>query len=448
MKRFYVGLVRATLVLALLPLTISVGGISLFTPDAALLPLVLVWGTHVAAMRARRGWRVPVVRGERAITVLVIATCAIVPFSYHLANSSDAALFFLRMAAFYFVVRWLLARGWLLPDQFLRWSVQFAVFLIAIGLIQLLTGTQVGLVANYFGESASEAGAFGATRRLSGTSPNSNVFGQWIVMFGLALNFRLIRGSRLPHLFFLAVVVLVEARLIAATLSRSALLFFVVSNVPLAAMWVWRSPRSRFVQRVVGAAIIAAILTAGIGIGWQRLNEVSLLAERMDAYSNVRRVTAATNGLILLQDPWIAVTGTGWGAFYPALDARGLRGLADDPILRWRDIRDWQGEIHNTFLMVLVEGGIVTFLPFVVLCGVVVLSIHRCVRRNSDPALEEPAFMGILIVAYGLVPMQFTTAATTPWIMPFLVTLCALVFDMIREPAYDRMPREERAVGI
>ncbi len=108
-------------------------------------------------------------------------------FSYDRSVSVVGWMDWIRIVVFYFVVRRLFVAE--ISDKLWeRLLIGLGVGLLGVGLLQLVTGTPIGLVNNYFGTNLDQSSSatvqgHGTNVRISGTTSNPIVYGLWLNLY-------------------------------------------------------------------------------------------------------------------------------------------------------------------------------------------------------------------------------------------------------------------------
>lgn len=400
------------------PLGAAIGPVRIVTVDVLLLPLAALFAfTRAGASLPRVKWE----GAERAMGAAVGLMLLSSILSLQPAISFSFWLVWVRAAAIYVILAHLLT--WeAIDSEWLLGIVQGVLgVLILIGLVQLLTGSAFGLVSNYVGGGERQGSAFEGTRRLSGTTPEANVYGQWVALFSTALNASIMFRSRHMVLIKLALVLAVEITLIGATLSRGNLIFFILLNLTLVVIWIRHSPPQSAILKLLGVLLGTAAFGLWAFVAAAGGGTLGQIASRFAAQDAVR-VLQIMHGIELLQHPKILVAGSGFGSFYPALEAHGI---AISPIERWH-FADATTGIHNAFLLVATEAGTIVAGIFIWFS----LSTVRCAFRGA-PNVERPRWVTAALIAmvlsYVILPMQVYMSAVGYPTLLFLAIIAVLV---------------------
>jgi hypothetical protein len=294
------------------------------------------------------------------------------------------------------------------------------VFLLLVGVIQILTSSDFGLVANYFGENLNETPkAFGAIPRISGTSNSSNVFGQWIVVFCSLLNAKLLFSEKKigSRRIYIVPLLCLEVIVLMFSLSRGSMLFFLFTNVVVFFIWIVVSKR----HYLMGIFFMAGILVVSGFLGYRYYKSVEpviVLIERFESNADESRFEMLKKGLTLLNHPKVFFFGTGLGAFFPALMDYGI---GTKEIKENKDLSTRAYGIHNVPALLLVEGGVFVFLTF---SAFYVLALKKAFNVMAEFRHTPLCYLGVYLfsILLGLlVPMQ-VYASTANWnVLMFII---------------------------
>jgi hypothetical protein len=413
-----------TLFSALLPLGKEFGVFRVYTIDLMLWPSLFFFSLWFMMQRHMKApsWS-PI---EKLFIVIFVMMCFAAPFSSYPINTLDKLLIWCRWIALYVLFKVFWENGIIQLDDWRKWWVFFGFFLLALGALQIVTLSDIGLIGNYFGEDVTETQrAFGVIPRVSGTAKSSNVYGQWLVIFTLLVNARILFTPRRrirPALFFLLAFCL-EAVVVLFSLSRGTLVFFGLANFVILFIWIKRK-RKNLILTILGFTSLVFLV---IGFGYQYYQDIEpvyILVERFDSNADDQRMAMLRLGWDLLDKPKVLLLGTGLGAFLPALAKYGI-GTAE--IREEVDLSKRAYGIHNIFLLLLVEGGIFVFAAF---CLFYLASIRKALRimRNLEgtPRYYVGVYLFSVLVAL-LFPMQIyvSTISWNVWI--FVLVLIAVV---------------------
>jgi O-antigen ligase len=297
-----------------------------------------------------------------------------------------------------------------------------ALFLVGLGFLQIAAGEPLGIIADYFGESREQYGWY----RVSGPTPNSNVFAMWVIVYG-GLSLSVFLAKIRPFLFF-AMASAMTVVLI-GTLSRGGALGFVVLVFVLLLMHSqtilsmrFLIPASLLTVGLVGllfimvVANVQPVLTRGV------LNLVSRQEEARDFEEGAKRRDLLQLGLQLLRRPKIAAVGSGAGGMLQA----SLVGSSATAAISQRLVDggvDVGTGVHNVWIATAVENGIpsaaILFLIFVFF----IRQITRWRRRHEESRIWAAYLMAIGIWYLVVASQVYLEAARLPVLLPVVVLI-------------------------
>lgn len=312
--------------------------------------------------------------------------------------------------------------------QLVLFAFAFVAIQASVAALQYVTGEPIGYIGGYLGQSQTgELETFGellGMPRVVGTLGGSpNMLGR--VMLVLS-PFVLYHGLRVPQQGLRAA--LVDRRLwlflvsgvLLLTMSRSSILAFVVlGSVAWVATRV-QSLRRRSLLQWMGLSrstfLVLAVATAAVLVVLTSPQLRSQIVRPVVA--NVERVAALVDAGIDLQARAIEVRlelleqGLGMFADNPFTgvgyqNTRRISEMTANPIIEWRELR-----VHNAYVLVLAEGGIVAFLAFLNLTLYPAVVSWRNRRRMPGAWAFVAAAVAILVVIQ--VGTTFDTSGVAP----------------------------------
>lgn len=408
----------ATLVALVFPLGLIVGPFRIVTVDPVLVPLLLLTALVLTQVPVNVRLHAP----ERALLFLLGFLLISSIASTDPLVSLNMWTVWMRAGLFYLSVRYLLSAGILTLHTISRdLSVVWAVLLF-VGLVQVITGTQFGLLANYLGSGGEQLSTFGEVRRVSGTTSEANVYGQFIVMLSLLTNaYLLLERQGWGRLFLFTLLLVAELTVLIGTLSRATVGLFVVGHSLLGVYWIRAStPGSGMLK--VGLTGLAVMILSGLAFYLVSVGgTLALLALRFSEAGDGRWLQIA-HGFEILSEPKIMALGTGLGTFYEALMEAGI---PISPREAWH-FAGSRVSIHNGPLLLLVEGGVVTAALFIAFLLGGVLTAFRCLGSRAVPGMPGglSAALAIILLTYTLIPFQlYMTAVTYPVLLLVLLAV-------------------------
>jgi len=347
-----------------------------------------------------------------------------------------------RLLIIYFLARTLM--GSVITEQTLR--IQFGlltIFLMSLGLLQIIMGKPIGLLANYFGRDLNQVGwsivsDYGARFRVSGPTPNSNVFAMWIIIYGgLSLSFAM---AHKRFLLFICSIVLMWIVLI-GTLSRGGFIGFSVFLLLL--MWFNRNkilssqfglPILIFTSGLL--AIMLGVLFLGSDLWFAK--GIYFLFERQsqsrDFSEGGLRRELIEAGLQLLANPKILLVGCGADSMLDAMVKYAGKLATSSKIMNLISSGiETRAEVHNVWIRTAVETG---FLSSSILFSLFFLFIRKTTqwRRKIDKNnLPWTSYLLSLSGWYILISSQiYLAAAKLPVLLPIVLLMAFVVSHMTK----------------
>jgi O-antigen ligase len=394
-----------------------------YTVDLALVLFVPLVALCVLMRGVPAGLRLQAVDVAFALALLMMLISLI--FSVAWRHSLTGAMDWLRIVSFYFACR-LVTGSIVTEDTVSRLFLLMAVFLMALGLLQTITGLPIGLVANYVGENRGDFFWY----RVSGPTPNSNLFAMWLTTYvGFVLADTL--GRNRVALFFVILTSIVIVLI--ATQSRGGVLGFIVFM--LALIWMNRA-RMASVQVALGTAGLTIVVVGLMILSMASdsttpfADGIRSLAERqarvVDFSEGGERRELMEIGFALLTQPKVLLVGCG---AYAMLDAAMSSGISLPPAQIDAALSAGEGYrtgVHNVWIATAVENGIPA--AAVLLWIFLLFGIRTLYWRLSEPTSSVWTSYLLSIAAwYLLVASQVYLMAARVAVLVPLVLLISLV---------------------
>jgi O-antigen ligase len=324
------------------------------------------------------------------VGIFIMVTAAFV-MSYDVVHSSVRYLDWVRVIIFYFLSR-LLFENTLSEKTLANLFIFSGLFLLSVGLIQIVTNSSFGLIGNYFGQGSDQMGSFSVpgeerARRISGTTTNSVRYALWIVIFCYFIVVRLFVDARYLRLTIFSGISFI---VLLYTASRGAILSFVVLMLLLALMLFRRHKNetgviiSSFVIISTVFVFSAAQIVPPGSLPQLISKPIKALQTRVDSsnpFSDEKRTKNYLFGLELMMNPKYLVFGIGPGTYHQVAFANGF----DSRPNTWRrDYSKSRSGIHNVFMKLIVEYGVITFVLVMMLVYRVVRSVARAYAVHRD----------------------------------------------------------------
>ncbi len=300
--------------------------------------------------------------------------------------------------------------------EFVNTLTWIGVVLMLVGLIQAITNTRFGLIGNFFGASLNQGSTAGiawnqVVSRVSGTSPNPNVYSMWItIFFGLALA-RAFVGGRY-YLFFFGVAL--GSFAIVSTLARGGVAAFFLFVAIMLLMNYKKLADNRYVFSLA-AATLAAIVIAVIGAYVTEIRFEQILDSfmaRVDQASDKKSAAAASGRIDLILMGFDVIFSNAKVLFFGTGASSFTNGII----------------IHNMWMRLFAEHGVFALLALVTLF----LSFFRIIKKFRSGYTEESRFwvtyLTATLIPYFLISSQvYHTAGSYDVIIPLFVIISFVV---------------------
>lgn len=370
------GLLLALAVAFLLPWRLTVDGVSIHPIDFALVPLLVVWGLDRARVDRFR---------IDGITAFLVALAAIGLLSAALAPrvglAVNGAAIWARGALVFLIVRSTAGRIFQTREL-----LSVALFLLAVqgglGVIQSLFQTDVGALNQYVGTKEPiryfRAVGAGETLRAQGTLRNPNILASWLLLL-LPLGVLGVRraGSRRTAVVRAGATIIGGIALL-STISRGA----IAIGVALVVLWAvlqFAGGRGAAYLGGVGLSVVAAAL---------------LLAPiRAAIFESIRggenRLAMIIAGMRVIRKR--PLSGTGYNNFVVV-----KRMVVGKQIVTFDGYRVG---VHNIFVVVAAEAGLVAFVLFL---GFLLFVARSLLAANQSAEWQRIDLQAYLIAFVGL----------------------------------------------
>jgi len=410
-----IALTRILFVLTLwaLPVTLvkGFGAYRVYTLDVFLVPLVFAFLiAKFTNHRIRSSFSGP----DKYVLLLFFFIVVSFVLSGDRFISKANLIDWFRYLSIYMISRSLFESELIKSKEFANTLSWMGVVLMLVGLIQAVTNTQFGLINNYFGGSFDDgSGAKVAwntvVNRVSGTTPNSNVYAMWIMFFfGFAL-VRVFVGKRYK-MFFLWVAL--GGFTMASTLSRGGVSAFFLFLAIVLLMNYKKLVDSRYVFSLA-AATLAAIVIAVTGIYLTELGIEQIFDSFMvrvdqaggDAGAAAGRMDSVLVGFdVIFNSAKVLLFGTG-GSNFP-------HGYF----------------VHNMWVKLFAEHGIFALLALIALF----LSFFRTIRKfrlsGTDESRLWVTYLTATLIPFLLISSQvYPTAGYYTILVPLFVIISFVV---------------------
>ncbi len=412
-----------TMIAVILPLASTFSGVTFYSFDVPFFLLIFLFFFY--SLSKNKKHHIKWSNNETYIMWAIALMSIGVLLSNDIVHSMNAYLVWVRLIVFYIIVKRLVLD--LIINQRTITVCFFILFgiLITIGLLQIITKSEIGLISNYFGIQVDRNVDY-IGWRVTGTTRNANVFSYWVIIFSIFINSWMLFKVRSNYKYvLLLLLVVLESVVVFSTLSRAGVGCFVAGSGILAVLWM-RAEKKNGVVIAVIATLVVFMFSLSLSLLSSDLLTVALFFERFGE-SGGQRSVLANLAFNLLLNIKILLFGVGVGTFFPALDHYGISYLAYS---EWKDLSDSYSGVHNFFLAIMVENGVVVFL--LMLAGYISVMIKVCkmsmvvVRVNVFRNAYIVHFLTASILSFFMFPLQFSNVILTINMLPILAVMIVL----------------------
>ncbi len=417
-----------------LPITLAmqVGPIRVYTLDVVLAPLLAVLLLTKLLHPGRLRFRA--LPTDFVVVCIFLAVLLSFGFSGQRSLSMPNLADWARYVLIYFAARLLFESAIVEARQFENVLVAVGLLLTAVGLAQLLTGSHIGVAANYFGSGDTEGSkaaiqGMGVVNRISGTTPNANVYVTWLNLF---LAFALTRWwfqRRYLHFFLTAAI---GGLVVVSTLARGGTFAFLLFLLLLVFWGRQRLLDSKFVvlSMVVMVGLLGVVASGFLPDSLQPARLLEALSGRLEQGDQGGvavgggRLMQIRMGLDALSHLKILLLGTGSAYFYHGTII-----------------------IHNMWMQILVEQGLAVFLTVVALFVAFLLNTRRFRRSGTTEAEMWSMYIWSTMPPFLLVSSQVYHTTGDYEIMIPVLALMAFVASRVAVPARRPESQPSRSQG-
>jgi O-antigen ligase len=375
------------------PLALSFYGLNLYSSDAGL--VILIVTTLLSLMPRRIG-----AASKFSMTLIclfmifgLISSCMSLNIGKSLGYYNDylKLLFFFALVGFNRDMELALFRA----VKF------FFYYALLIGLVQILTGTSFGNIGQFFGSSEIQEITFlGGMKRISGTAPHPNIYGQILVVGYIFSMFSILKSQRYYQLLIVFILTLI---VILHTLSRANLAYYILANL-IILFYLYRM--SVGFQKVLSILIFIFIFMSVAVMS--NLGVFEVLLSRVEGTVDAERSEFMAIAFKLLEYDKVKFFGTGLGDFFGQASHYGL-GYATEAA-HWRDLSGTDVSVHNVVALWIVELGFVAAFPLCILYFV-------CLKTSFRDILSlTPREYSVVIISSLFPFMLYMSAARFPLI--------------------------------
>ncbi len=406
---------------ALLPLSKRIAFFTIYTPYV---PIFLLFYISSIILSIRKIKRISWSLAEKLLFFICIWQILGSIFSVDILQAINTSFIWITAIIFYILIRYAFAYNILSYYKLFYWWIFFLIFLLIIGSLEIITGTDFFIIANHFGVNTKQTSIYMDSMRISGTTTNSNIFGQWITIFSLLGNSMILFGFSSPRKYLLIIFLLLfEFLIILYSLSRGAFLFFTVAHLLLFFIWILDSKRY-FALRVIILTFIFIFVASYFAIEHNKIDALLLILQRLQDNSDNKRIAMLQYAYQLLHYPKIFFLGTGMGCFLKTLIRAGI---GTDLISTWKDFSQSSSGVHNIPLLLFVEGGVFLVLAFLI-SYLQTIKLAYSNMRLTKSYKYHPIFVYFFVILVSLfIPMMIYNNVISPQLLIFYMAIMAAI---------------------
>jgi len=348
---------------------------------------------------------------DRLVILVFFSVSISTLLSYDWEQTIAIYMDWMRVVSFYYIGRVLWGRNLISIGGVRKIWVLCGYILLGVGVLQILTGSQIGLIANYFGEQVGEnlhQIRDSESWRISGTTRNPIVYGLWINIFVSYIIFRSIYFAK----YYRALVFGILTGIVlfyTFTIGTLATYFLLVG------LGFVLIPSGKAVNQRLMTLVVCLCVFVIVGALSYHLGALEVLSKRIDnPNSRMGRVNKIVKGARLLSDPKVFVFGIGAGNFYAVSEEKGFF-LGPNP---WKEYSHSRSGIHNVLFKVIIEYGVITLLVFIGCC---VALGNRIVKLYSGKLTGEEEvwvrYSAVVGIVFLLVAAQLYESVLEYYIM-------------------------------
>lgn len=423
------------ILLALLPtLSIFVGGVPLRSVDVVLIPLAVLVAILVALHPAT--CEIPFQLTDACIIFLLVSVALSCITSFKPELSQILFWDWIRITISYFIAR-VTFRSPQAQDLFPIFLKIVATILLTVGILQILTESQVGLIGNLVGENRDQHVGLRINMqevavRVSGTTSNPNIYGQWVILF---CGYWLLELAWRKRYVWFSVLSAASLWVLLRTFSRGVLATFLMTVSMFVLLMAVKRPMS--VRRLGALAMVfllgGILLVGTVALGQQEVfpKTIGLFTKRFEVNNDSARINMIQEGWQFLDSPKKWFLGLGPGSFHSYAYAQGLN-LGPRP---WHDYSSSTSGIHNVSLKLLVEYGSLTLLSFLLAVLGVLLHLCALLRSSAENHVLWSIYGLSVLAGFALIASQVYESTIYYQVMIPTALLAAYIQSQGNEPA-------------
>ncbi|GAB6194397.1 O-antigen ligase family protein [Desulfocastanea catecholica] len=410
----------ALVLAAILPLSATIVGVRIYTAYVVFFPVAILavctWFMFPVKILFRKE--------EYTFVLAQLLIFASSFFSVSVFNALSHSLISIYVLGLYLTIKYSFKLSLLDRMDLVKWAFIIFPFLTVIAIMQIVTDSSVGVIANYFGSNSQEGTSGGLYRavRVSGTFGSANVFALVYIIYGTILNsFCLFSNhSRIKSSLLITIIMF---SVVFFTLSRGGLATLIIMQICTYLYWFLnfkqRSKRYR-ASFILSSTVVLLLLLVGYSFVEKSVLSGSERFITIDDYSSTSKVEMAAAALQLLQEPSVLLFGVGTNQFFPGLSHYGIRIKYKS----WLSPYELNSTIHNWPLQIASENGILVLILYV-------YSLFKTfgraftIKRVSQNWF--PRILAIILLSLFIAGLQVDTSGTTMMLLTPIVIMLAWI---------------------
>lgn len=364
-----------------------------------------------------------------ALFVAITMSCCL---SENVSRSLVPLCDWFRVLVAWFTVR-CIAAEYIETATFSKIIFWIGIGLLTVGVLQKVTNSPIGLVGNYFGSNleqnvSKEQLGNRVVQRISGTTSNPNIYGQWLNLFSI---FAVIQLAVFRKNLTATIVACCCLGIILATAARANLIASLLATLMI--LWLMRDSIGRIMLPAMFVLGAGAILVVSFSDNLGFVDDIEIVTNRFDRQLSSSmesdRVRLVRMGLETIQkDPKTLLFGVGAHNFHVA-----YHGFSETAPLT-----SVRSGVHNVWLKLASECGLLVTLLFFTFLAQASLQVARMIRilPSDCPEATWCKLLVAILVPYWLVTSQLYESAVTYHIL--IPLFCFVGIFLSRTEAYLR----------
>lgn len=412
-KAFGQACILSILASASIPLAPNFGGVNLYTPYVVIIPATII----AVVTWALQNGRVRLSGSARAYATVPALMFLLHFFGDDRTEQLNAILPYIFGVLVFFTILLILRFFSTSHVIVLKFAYFFFTLETLIATIQYFGHPEFGIISSYFGAGEERIVQFGNLVRISGTFGNPNVFSQVYQLMSALVVSDLLFSHKKPRFFSGLAVVTLTGIVIASSLSRSGLLFFIFVNLYILMVFFRREDRIKN-KKIFFVALSVIILPVLAYIFSQKV--LSLGFMRLINFEDALRLETYVGAIALLTDPGVLVFGVGADQFFQGAAQRGI----NFEYRSWVPPELMSSSVHNITLKMLTEFGLLLSIMY---ARAIIGFIYIGLTVTSPHHTRERMMFVIPLVFLFLIPFQLGTSGASIW----LISIFSVYFAVI-----------------